>query len=227
MSAFLQSQERGIILKQEYTKLVADILKQMNKVDHVQLADIPNIELYMDQVTHFMEENLTHTRRHEDDKILTKTMINNYAKNKLLPAPVKKRYSREHMLVLLFIYYLKAFLPLNDIQAILTPITDRFFDTDSDFGIEDIYQEIYALEKNRIPTTSKDIMESFHSAANSFTDCPEEDQEFLQIFSFICLLSFDIYEKKQVIEKMIDLLPALQEKSSEKISVKDKKSKKE
>ena len=68
----------------------------MNSVDHVQTGDIPNIELYMDQVTHFMEENLSHTRRHEDDKILTKTMINNYAKNKLLPAPVKKRYSRVH-----------------------------------------------------------------------------------------------------------------------------------
>ena len=50
----------------------------------------PNIDLYMDQVTTFMEDNLASTKRHEDDKILTKTMINNYAKNKLLPPPEKK-----------------------------------------------------------------------------------------------------------------------------------------
>ena len=46
--------------------------------------DIPNIDLYMDQVTTFMEKELASSKRHEDDKILTKTMINNYAKNNLL-----------------------------------------------------------------------------------------------------------------------------------------------
>lgn len=196
-------------MNQEYTKLLASILNEMATTDHIRFSDVPDIDLYMDQVTSFMEEHLQHTRRRDDDKILTKTMINNYAKNKLLPPPVKKRYSREHMLVLLFIYYFKAFLPLADIQAILKPVTDRFFDSDQNFGIEDIYSEIYEIGRDQIPKTCREIMNAFHSAANSFDDAPEEAREFLQIFSFICLLSFDIYEKKQVIEKMIDLLPDL------------------
>ena len=76
----------------------------------------------MDQVTTFMEENLASTKRHEDDKILTKTMINNYAKNKLLPPPEKKRYSREHLLMLIFIYYFKNILSISDIQTLLGPM---------------------------------------------------------------------------------------------------------
>lgn len=194
-------------MKQEYTRLVCSILKQLGTADHIQMPDIPDIDLYMDQVTHFMDEKLHASRRHEDDKILTKTMINNYTKNKLLPPPLKKRYSKEHMLVLIFIYYFKSFLPLNDIQAILNPVTDRFFQGEEGFRIEDIYAEVYKIGEDQIRESCKDIMESFHTAAGSFKECPQEDQEFLQLFCFICILSFDIYLKKEMIEKMLDLLP--------------------
>ena len=39
-----------------------------------------------------------------------------------------------------------------------------------------------------------------------FKDAPEEDRDFLQLFSFICLLAFDTYMKKTLIEKLIDSL---------------------
>lgn len=201
-------------MKPEHTKLLSDILAEIAKTDHIRPADIPNIDLYMDQVTRFMDEHLQHSKRYEEDKILTKTMINNYAKNKLLPPPDKKRYSREHMLLLIFIYYFKSFLPLGDIQAILHPLTERFFLADEDFNIQHIYSEIYELGKDQINDSIHDIMDSFRTAAHSFEDCPEEDREFLQVFAFICLLSFDIYLKKGVIQKMIDSLPTLSPESS-------------
>lgn len=193
-------------MDQKCTKLLSDILKQMANTDQIRLSDIPNIDLYMDQVTHFMEDHLQNSRRYEDDKILTKTMINNYAKNKLLPPPEKKRYSREHMVVLIFIYYLKGFLPLNDIQAILKPMTDRFWGADKDFNIQNIYEEIYSIEKEQIGGTIRSVTDSYHKASHSFADVPEEDRDFLQSFCFICLLSLDIYLKKEVIEKMIDAM---------------------
>ena len=61
------------------------ILSSFSRIEHVKAEDIPNIELYMDQVTTFMESHLSKTKRYDDDKILTKTMINNYAKNNILP----------------------------------------------------------------------------------------------------------------------------------------------
>lgn len=191
-----------------HTKLLSDILNQMGNTDHIRLADIPDIDLYMDQVLSFMNDRLAKSKRHEDDKILTKTMINNYAKNKLLPPPEKKRYSREHMLVLIFIYYFKSFLPLGDIQAILQPLTDRFFHSQEHFNIQDIYSEIYDIGREQISDSIHDIMENFRRASHSFEDAPEEDQEFLQLYAFICLLSFDIYLKKGVIQNMIDSLTA-------------------
>lgn len=212
-------------MNQDYTKFLTSMLKDMVVTDHIRPSEIPDIDLYMDQVTHFMDEHLQRSKRYEDDKILTKTMINNYAKNKLLPPPVKKRYSKEHMLVLIFIYYYKGFLSLNDIQALLNPITDQFFASDFDFNMEDIYEEIYALGSEHVAQTAREVMENFHTASQSFKNCPEKDRELLQLFAFISLLGFDIYLKKDIIEKMIDHFHELQNQTEEKEKAKDKNKK--
>ena len=73
---------------------LAQLQEKLKSIDYVKTEDIPNIGLYMDQVTTFMDEQLEACKRYDDDKILTKTMINNYAKNNLLPSPEKKRYSK-------------------------------------------------------------------------------------------------------------------------------------
>ena len=100
--------------------LINTILESLERIRYVDLDDIPNIDLYMDQVTTFMDEKLQSTTRNPgEDKILTKTMINNYAKNDLLPPPVKKKYSKEHMMILIMIYYFKGLSSFSDIQEFL------------------------------------------------------------------------------------------------------------
>ena len=185
--------------------LLESILASFDRIDYVKSQDIPNIDLYMDQVTTFMDKNLRKSARYpEDDKEMTKTMINNYAKNDLLPPPIKKKYSKEHVLVLIFIYYYKGILSINDIQTLLQPITSQFFRTEDDFNIASIYDEVFGLEKEQIDMLKKDVMEKYNCSSKTFEDAPEENKEFLKLFSFICLLSFDVYMKKMLIEKLID-----------------------
>ena len=178
--------------------MLNSILSSISRIDYVRPDDIPNIDLYMDQVTTFMEKELASSKRHEDDKILTKTMINNYAKNNLLPPPVKKKYSKEHLLVMIFIYYFKNFLSIKDIETMLTPITDKYFDTDKDFDITSIYKEVCELEKSRIPEFEKEIIRSYNTSKKCFVEVPEDDRDSLQLFAFICNLSFDIYVKNRL-----------------------------
>ena len=111
---------------------IIDILKKLNEIDYIDPDEIPNIDLYMDQVTTFMDEHLAACRRTDDDKILTKTMINNYTKNDFLPPPVKKKYSKEHMYLLIFLYYFKNVLSINDIQKIFKPLTEMFYNNKSE-----------------------------------------------------------------------------------------------
>ena len=196
--------------------LLQSILASFDRIDYVKSQDIPNIDLYMDQVTTFMDKNLRKSSRYpENDKVMTKTMINNYAKNDLLPPPIKK-YSKEHVLVLIFIYYYKGILSINDIQTLLQPITMQFFQTEGEFDITSVYDEVFGLEKEQIDALKKDVMEKYEYSTKTFEDAPEESKEFLKLFSFICLLSFDVYMKKLLIEKLVD-----------EIKEKDPKSKKE
>lgn len=184
--------------------ILNSILASISRIDYIKTEEIPNIDLYMDQVTTFMEEHLAASKRHSEDKILTKTMINNYAKNHLLPPPVKKKYSREHLLILTFIYYFKNILSINDIQVLLTPLTEKYFSQEDGIQLTDIYEDIMNLELSQIEPLAKDVTRKFNKSQESFSDAEEADREFLQKFAFICMLSFDVYVKKQVIEQLID-----------------------
>lgn len=185
-------------------EFLTELQQKLKSIDYIKTEDIPNIGLYMDQITTFMDNQLQACKRYEDDKILTKTMINNYAKNNLLPPPEKKKYSKEHVLTLLFIYYFKNLLSISDIQSILNPLTERYFGNKEGFTMEDVYNEVFQLETEESRKLLKDLGKKYARAQQTFPDFPEEDQVFLQKFSFICLLSYDVYLKKMMIESVID-----------------------
>lgn len=185
-------------------QFLSDILTELSKIDYVKPEDIPSIDLYMDQITTFMDSQLASSKRHEDDKILTKTMINNYAKNNLLPPPEKKKYTKEHVLTLIFIYYFKNILSISDIQGILNPITDKYFGKDENYSLEDIYKEVFGLENTETRNIMKDLAKKFNTAMSTFADADDDEADLLRTFSFICMLSYDVYIKKNLIEKLID-----------------------
>ncbi len=187
---------------------LSDILKKLDKVSYVKQDKIPEIDLYMDQVTSFMEEHLKKLKRNPDDKALTKTMINNYAKNNLLPPPVKKKYSKDHILLLLFIYYYKNLLSFNDIEQLFQPLTAHHFGPDAQLPLSDVYEEVFSLEDEQLERLKEDVMIKFAASRSVFQDCDGDVKEYLQLFAFISALSFDVYLKKSIIENLVDQLRA-------------------
>lgn len=185
--------------------LLGSILASLDRIKYIEPEDIPGIDLYMDQVTSFMDRRLRSTSRYPgEDRTLTKTMINNYAKNDLIPPPVKKKYSKEHILLLLFIYYFKGILSIGDIQALLAPITSKYFQNGEEFNLESIYNEVIQMEKAQFDSMKEDVIRKYRESEKTFQNAPEEGRDFLQKFAFICMLSYDVYVKKLMIEKMID-----------------------
>ena len=190
------------------TDTITGILRELTKIDYIRPGEFPNIDLYMDQVTTFMNTHMSASKIKSDDVILTKTMINNYAKNNLIPPPDKKKYSKEHMIILVFIYYFKSILSISEIHDMLGPLCDSFFDSaDNKSGIsmEDIYNVIYASTKSQLSTVSIDIMKKSETAGNYFNEVTnKKERVFLQRFAVICMLSFDVFLKKQLIQCLID-----------------------
>ena len=189
----------------ESRQLLNELLKTYSRLDYVKPEDIPDIDLYVDQVTTFIDSHLESVKRSPEDKLLTKTMINNYTKNHVLPSPDRKKYSRDHLLMLIYIYYFKSFLSIKDIQTLLKPITEKYFGKDTDTSFFDIYKELVEMGQAESRNLFKDILSKYSASQKTFADAPEEDREAVQSFAFICLLSFDVYVKKLLIEKFIDL----------------------
>lgn len=190
------------ISKEEY---ISSLINNLKNVKYIMPDDIPNIDLYMDQVTTFMDKHLKSSKRYNEDKLLTKTMINNYTKNELLPPPDKKKYTKEHMFLLIFIYYFKNIMSISDILSIFNPLTERYYGGKSDIGLEEIYKEIFCLEKEQTDALTKDMVRKMTKAKESFDFVKDkDDRDFLTMFSFICILSFDVYMRKHVIEQIID-----------------------
>ena len=187
--------------------VIDQFFDSLEKIQGLHSSDIPGIQLYMDQVTTFMEEHLGRHRRDLSEKVLTKTMINNYTKHHLLPPPEKKKYSREHMLILIFIYYYKTILPLQDIRALLEPLTERYFGkegNDGEVSLQDIYDEVIRISADEIASIKADVERLYDKSMQTFSEIDESERDFLQIFVLISSLTLDVYIKKEMISQLID-----------------------
>lgn len=189
-------------------------VREWINLGYIAPEDIPSIELYMDQITTFMDKYLSKNKRTEEDKTLTKTMINNYTKNELLPPPDKKRYSKEHIILLIYIYYLKNVISINDIQTVLTPLIDKYYDgKDKKYSLEDIYSNIYELEKRQFFNTANSITKTYELIERGFSS---DDDDYLKEFTFLSLIGYDIFMKKKLMEHIIDEMAERNQKDEEK-----------
>lgn len=170
---------------------------------NINLNDFPEIDLYMDQVMQLFESKLSYTKRNDDDKVLTKTMINNYAKGNLLMKIKNKKYTKNHLILMGLIYNLKGALSLTDIKTILTPIINSF-DMDQDYPLNDVYQsflDIYDLNLNDIKLSSNKIYENIKQLVTEKNDTLGDfEEKFLLICAFVSMSN--LY--RRISEKIID-----------------------
>lgn len=174
-----------------------DILKLAKSIinyNEIKDYEIPDIDLYMDQVTSFMDTKLKDFKRDEDDIILTKTMINNYAKNKVIPSPIKKKYSQKHLMILIWIYHLKQTLSITDIGRLMNFIIN-------DENDEVKYKEIY----NSFLDIQKKSHEKFESNLNEMIDnINEKYNSDEKLFLLVIELILSSNLQKRMAEKIID-----------------------
>ena len=180
------------------------IKKILDDIDTFNIDDIPNIDLYMDQVTTYLNDKFANTKRHEDDKLMTKTMINNYVKSRLLPSPEKKKYTKDHMMVLIMIYFFKNIISINDVNKLITPLLDSYFHNE-EIPLENIINTFLTFAKQCNLTDS--ILTEYNECREIFKDANVKDKEYLETMGSITMLSYDTFVRKIVIEKLIDSLP--------------------
>ena len=92
--------------------------------------ELPDIDLYMDQVLNIIENSLIIFSSENDENIITKSMINNYVKQNVIEKPFKKRYKKLHVAYLIIISILKKVLSISEISKIIN---------NQDYEVEEFY----------------------------------------------------------------------------------------
>ncbi len=109
-------------------KMLENWLNELNHFSYKNYEELPDIELYMDQVVTFLEKQLKIFQTSSLDKQITSSMINNYVKGEVIPAPISKKYNREHLASIEEVVSLKQVLTIAEVKQILD---EHFKDSES------------------------------------------------------------------------------------------------
>lgn len=175
------------------------LISEFETNEEILLSDIPSIDLYMDQVTTLFDDKLSHQKRFPNDVILTKTMINNYAKAKILPPIKNKKYNKQQIILLILIYNLKQILSLEDIKAVFNPLLTGQTDISS-CNLVEIYEKFL----NAKSIHEKNMLESFDLKLNELNFSDSDDTQSELIMAVLLLITGANFQKR-LAEKIIDL----------------------
>lgn len=193
----------------DINKNLDDIISEITESNELTLDDIPNIDLYMDQVTTLFESKLSSLKRNHEDKIMTKTMINNYAKAKIFPPVKSKKYTKQQIILLSIIYTLKQSLSLSDIGKVFRPLLEDISKENNQLiPVENLYDTFLELKKENeenysdhfysILTKIKDELKNTEHVDNM------ENELMLMIFILIAEANINIRMSQKIIDKFFN-----------------------
>ncbi len=185
-----------------YMEKANSIIEEMAFHNQVLPEDIPKIDLYIDQVIQLFESNFSESKRHPDEKILTKTMINNYAKGKLFYPVQNKKYSRNHIMLISLIYQMKSALSINDVKLVLNGINEKAAQKELD--LERFYQSYLKLQQGNTEIFADALEKQVAEASKQTAD--DEDAEELEQVLLIASLVHTSNLYRRAAEKLVDRL---------------------
>lgn len=181
---------------------INQIIEQLVLERNLTLDAIPNIDLYMDQVIQLFENKFTESKRNDEEKVLTKTMINNYAKGKLIFPIKNKKYSKEHLILMSLIYQLKGVLSINDIKVTLDGINKKIIKEDID--LDSFYTSYLNLSQKNVEDFHEEIDERIKDVQEEVTKMDDKDSPYLEQVLMISSLVHMSNLYRKVAEKLVD-----------------------
>ncbi|WP_123053623.1 DUF1836 domain-containing protein [Clostridium sp. JN-1] len=187
---------------EDIKKNILESIEELNLDQEIELADIPKLDLYMDQVITLFESSLSGTKRNENDKLLTKTMINNYTKDKILMPIKNKKYSRNHIIMMILLYNLKQILSISDIKFLLNKIV---VDSNSqkDIKLDSLYQVFLDIKKAGENEFKKGIERKIDLILEESKKL-DQDGEYEKLLLVVLMLINNANIQRRAAEKIID-----------------------
>lgn len=201
-----------------YEEFIKNTIEEYVSKGKIPANDFPQMEIYMDQAETFLNRELSIYKKNEKDKVITKTMIGNYVKHNMLPRPVNKKYSRDHLILLTIIFYLKGTFQMEEIEKIVKPLIDNYnSEFDEKIDLPALYNEILEVQDRELDTLSQSVAGMIEESKYRLRETELSDDDMLELFMLIVNLSMKADAQKFLAHKLLQeyILKPKQKKQKE------------
>ena len=186
---------------EEYSKKIIEDYLSGSQID---LEDFPDFMLYVDQASTFMNQKLPAYKKNSKDQVITNTMIKNYTKHKMLPGPTGRKYSKDHLVLLSMIFYLKRTFQMDEIEKLMRPLIENFkSDFDEKIDFLTIYQGIIDSQKDQRENLYAGLKIDIENIKNSLNQSDLSDDDMLEVFMLITSLAMKADAQRYLAENLL------------------------
>lgn len=187
---------------EEYVRMQVELLQKSGIIDK---NKIPDLELYMDQVESFFNGQLNDITDETNKWHVTKTMISNYAKYSIIPRSGGKKYSKDHLLMLTMVLYLKGIFKIDDIEYLMKPLVKNYSsEFDDKINPETLYATACAANEKFIEEFSSSINADMLAIKKLIEDTDIADDERAEVLILILSLAMKADMEKLLAMKLLN-----------------------
>jgi len=187
-----------------YEEFVKNTIEEYVSKGKINADDFPEMEIYMDQAETFLNKELSVYKKNEKDKVITKTMIGNYVKHNMMPRPVNKKYSKDHLIMLSLIYYLKGSFQMEEIEKIVRPLIENYnSEFDDKIDLTALYEGILGIQAMEQESLAQSVTNMIEESKNHLRETELSDDDMLELFMLIVNLSMKADAQKFIAHKLL------------------------
>lgn len=186
-----------------YEQFAEKLVQEYQKKGLADGKSIPDIDLYIDQMVSCLNTELS-LYAEDGQSPITKGMVSNYTKHRMIPGPDGKRYSKDHCIFMLLVYYLKGCFSMDQVQRLMKPILANYSSAwDDNVDMQAYYREILAAVRESEEGLGQRLQERIVETKKFLADRGSDD-DISELFLLITTLIMRSNEERYLAEKLLD-----------------------
>ena len=187
-----------------YEEFLNQVMDKYAKTGLLLPDEMPEVELYMDQVVSLLNKELAVYKEKEQD-VFTKSMVSNYVKHKVLPKPENKKYNKEHMIILNMIFQLKSIFQMDEMKVLFKSFVENYESIlEKQYDMEGLYDSLLRSRDKEILQMTNHIHEDIEYVKAVMEEMGTSDDDAHEIMGVILILAIQSNAYRLMARKLLN-----------------------
>lgn len=189
-----------------YEEFIKEQFRKLDSSGLIESAALPDMELYMDQAATVLKKSFEELDGDIAARFAARQLINNYAKRDLIARPEGKRYSKEHMLMIVMVIYLRGMFKIDEIRSIMKPLVDNYNSKyDDTISLQLLYETAEELSRDSIGSVKMQVDDVIGRIKKKLEETDLENDQRMEVFVLILTLSMRADMEKYLVKRLAEM----------------------